>query len=98
MASAIDSADELELIDRLFNQEAIERGPCFKCGTAAVEVWLLQIGPVVFGAKRVAVAAVIAIVGEIGDLIRLLQHELELLAGWGHAAIRSNLDVAILQL
>ena len=40
---------------------------------AAVEVWLLQIRAVIFGAKRVAVAAVVAIVGKVRDLIRFFR-------------------------
>ena len=58
-----------------FKKEPIVRRAGFERLAAAVEVWLFQIRAVVLGAERVAVAAVVAVVGEVGDLVGLFQLE-----------------------
>src|SRR6478735_8774435 len=65
-----DSADQSRsLIRRLFNEETVVRRAGFKCRAAAIEVWFFQVGPVVLRAESVTVAAVIAIIGKVGNLI-----------------------------
>ena len=46
-----------------------------KCFFAAEEARFLQIRPVVLGAEGVAVAAVVAVVGEVGDLLGVARRE-----------------------
>ncbi len=70
----------------------------FERCAAAVEVRLLQIRAVVLGAERVAVAAVVAVVGEVGDLVGLLRARRRCSSPMGiDAAIGPDFDVAIRQ-
>jgi hypothetical protein len=63
-----------------FDQIAIVRHSGLERRAATVEIRLLQIGAIVFWAKRIAISAVIAVIREIGDLIGLFEREYFLLA------------------
>ena len=80
---------------RQFNVEAVVRGTCFERLAAAVKVWFFEVGAVVLGAEGIAIAAMVAVVGKVGDLVSLLKFEKLLVADGNHTTIGMHLDVTI---
>ena len=94
---AIDSAGDWHSVGAASDKKTIVRRARFKGAPTAIKIRLLQIGAIVFWAKRVAIAAVIAVVGEVRDLIGLFKYEFSLVADGHDAAVWPDFDVAVRQ-
>src|SRR3954469_16252892 len=80
---------------RAFEEKSIVWRAGFESIATAVEVRFFQIGAVVLGAERVAIAAVVAVVGEVRDLIGLLQLEQFFVADGHDTAIRTDFHISV---